>query len=139
MIAAFLAAGFQNDAFQVAAEPTKKGAGGYGKKRNYIINGRRLSLSQNELDAELHRVISESKTASKPTPVVVASEAKENDTPIKTETIAGVQFQFMLDGIERQRILDAINRIELEKLGPWLKQHAEQKAEEDMMLLLLLG
>lgn len=139
MIGAFLAAGFQNNAFQVEVASTKV-AGNY-KKRNYIIDGRRVSLTRSELDAELYRlVVDASKTPEQKAKTIEVSNA--DPVTAEFETIQGpfgIELRILLEGMDRQRAMEALHRAEMEALGPRLAIQTNQRLEDEMFLLMLAG
>lgn len=127
---------FQGPSNQAAGNPARK------QKRNYIIQGRRLSLTRSELDAELQRmVLDASETPEKqrkPIEVSVADAGSEQRIEV-IDGAFGIQMRLLVDNLERQQFLDAFQRAEALALGPYFEQRAADRRREEEMLLLLLA
>lgn len=134
MAGAFSASAFTS-AFLIAAQTL---AGGIAKKKRktYIINGRRLTLSPSELDAELASLVRSK--IDKPDEVleIVQPQIEAEATKIEIKPL-GIELSVILDEANRQDILSAIQRVEMENLAQWVAYKVNKREEENLLMLLL--
>jgi hypothetical protein len=117
----------------------KKAGNGAKKRKTYIINGKRVALTQRELEAELKKAVleaAEQTDTSEKTISVVQSEAESQVAPVEFKTI-GVELNFVLDAIVKEKVFYSLKQIEAEYLGQWIEQDIRRREEEDFLMLLL--
>ena len=134
MVGAFSPSAFTS-AFLIAAQAL---AGGVAKRKRktYIINGKRLTLTQHELDAELASLVQTK--IDKPDEVleIVQPLVEAEFTKIEIKPL-GIELRVILDEANRQDILSAIQRIEMEHLAEWVAYKVNKREEENLLMLLL--
>lgn len=112
----------------------KKLAAGYPtkSKRNFVINGKRMSLLPHELDAELIRLVEERIES----PAQEPKEKKTEATVFKFEPL-GFELDVFIDQANREQVIAAMRRIEAERMGAWIEMKNRQHEEETVLMLLL--
>ena len=128
MLGAFSSSAFSS-AFYVAAQAV---AGAYGKRKSYVINGKRMSLLPHELEAELSKFVEE--RIEKPKPDVISEQI---ETTVFKIAPLGIEFGLILDEASKADVIAAMKRVEAEKLGIWIEQQIKRHEEETVLMLLL--